>query len=319
LCPHACRLADDQVGACRVRRRRGERMETATFATSVEHLDAVERKPFYHYRPGTLALTLAAPGCSFACDYCQNFRLSQFGRSAEAPWRTVAVDPAALARRAADRGAALALSYSEPILALEMTLALAAAGRPLGVEVLWKTNGFLTAQALDRIAPHLAAVNVDVKSVDEATHRALTGAAPGPVLEAIAGFVAAGVWVEVSTPVIPGVNGRPDALRRIAEAICRVSPDLPWHLLRLNPDFRLTAARPTSPAELAEAAAIGRAAGLRFVYVERALGPEGRATFCPACGREVVCRDIWSTRSMALRGGRCSACQTAIPGRWELP
>jgi pyruvate formate lyase activating enzyme len=309
-------LADGAVGACRVRRRAGSHLETATFATTVRHLDAVERKPLYHFRPGTQVLTLAAPGCSFTCHYCLNYRLSQYGRIPEAPWQAEPVDPEAVVADAAEHGAAVALSYSEPTLAAELTLALAAAGRSRGVPVLWKTNGFITPEALERLAPCLAAVNIDIKAADDDRHRALTGAPLAPVLEALAGFVRAGVWVEVSTPLIPRVNADRAALRAIAEAVVRVGPQIPWHLLRFIPEFRMGRLPPTHPDQLREAAQLGRDAGLHYVYVERALGPSGRNTYCPGCGSEVVARDIWQARESFLVDGACPRCGYRIPGRW---
>jgi pyruvate formate lyase activating enzyme len=317
LCPHGCALADGALGECRVRRRRGDRLETATFVTSVRHLDPVERKPLYHYRPGRRVLTLASPGCSFHCHYCQNYRLSQFGRTPAAPWQAEAVDPEEAAAAAAAQGAALGLSYSEPSLAAELTLALAAAGRPRGVEVLWKSNGFLTVEAAAEIAPALAAVNIDLKSASEARHRGLTGAPLAPILEALRFFVRAGVWVEVSTPVIPGFNSDPASLRLLAEEVLRLGADIPWHLLRFNPEFRMRALAPTHPDTLGLAAAVGREVGLRYVYVERALGAAGRATCCPRCGHQVVSRGIWSTAQVALVSGCCPECGSPIPGVWE--
>ncbi len=317
LCPHACVLADGAVGLCQVRRRNGSHLETATFATAVRHLDSVERKPFYHYRPGRQVLTLAAPGCSFTCLYCQNYRISQFGRIPAAPWRAEPVGAAALVAAAAERNAAIALSYSEPGLAAEFTLELAAAGHAQDVEILWKTNGFLTAEALKQIAPCLAAVNVDLKAVDETRHRALTGAPVGPVLEAIAAFIAAGVWVEISTPVIPKFNADSRSLRNIAAAVRELGRYIPWHLQRFTPDYRLQRARPTQPAMLSEALAIAREVGLQYVYVERACGPAARSTFCPQCGHAVVTRDIWITRVVSLLKGACPVCGFLIPGRWD--
>jgi pyruvate formate lyase activating enzyme len=316
LCPHACALAEGETGACRVRRRAGPRLETATFATAVRHLDAVERKPLYHYRPGSRALTLAAPGCSFTCHYCLNYRLSQYGRVPEADGGAGPVDPEAVVAEAAGHGAAVALSYSEPTLAAELTLALAAAGRPRGVPVVWKTNGFITPAALERLAPCLAAVNIDLKAADDDRHRALTGAPLAPVLEALAGFVRAGVWVEVSTPVIPRVNADRGALRALAEAVARVGTHVPWHLLRFTPEFRMRRLSPTHPDQLGEAARLGRDAGLQFVYVERALGPSGRTTYCPGCGGAVVTRDIWAVREVCLVDGACPRCGCRVPGRW---
>ncbi|MCP4663125.1 MAG: AmmeMemoRadiSam system radical SAM enzyme [bacterium] len=316
LCPHACRLEDGATGLCGVRRRREGVLETATHASCVRHLDPVEKKPLYHYRPGTRALTLAAPGCSFTCHYCLNYRLSQYGRVPDAAWRAAPVDAAAIVAEAARQAAAVALSYSEPSLAAELTLELAAAAGPCAVDVLWKSNGFLTPAAVDVLAPCLAAVNVDVKSLDEKKHRALTGAPAAPVIETLARFAAADVWVEVSTPVIPGVNDDDGALRRIAQAIREVSADVPWHLVRFIPEFRMRRSRPTPVDVLRRAVDVGREAGLRYIYVERALGQEGRTTRCPDCDVAVVRRGVWTTEDVLLRGGACPGCELALPGRW---
>ncbi|GAA3250445.1 AmmeMemoRadiSam system radical SAM enzyme [Dactylosporangium siamense] len=316
VCPHACRLDDGETGLCRVRMRSGDAMRTATFATSVVHAGPIERKPFYHYRPGAQTLTLAAPGCSFMCSYCINFRISQFGRPSGSAWDAVPVDPQAVVARAADAGAVVALSYTEPSLAVELTLALADAGRHAGVPVVWKSNGFLTDAALDAVVPVLAAVNVDVKAADDTSHRALTGGALQPVLHAIRRLADAGVWVEVSTPLLPGVNDAPDDLRRIAESVAAVGESVPWHLLRFTPTFRMRREVPTAPDRLAEAAAIGRQAGLRHVYVERALGPAGRDTACPGCGDTVVRRELWGPVHSTLIDGSCPDCRTVLPGRW---
>ncbi|MFD1930521.1 radical SAM protein [Nonomuraea mangrovi] len=316
LCPHRCALVPGQLGACKVRRGAEGGLETATFATSVAHTDAVERKPFFHYRPGTPALTLAAPGCSFRCDYCVNHLLSQYGREPDLPWEATPVDVDDVVARAAAVGGCVALSYSEPSLAVELTLALAERGREQEVEVVWKSNGFLTAEAIEVVAPALAAVNIDLKGMDDARHRRLTGAPVAPVLAAIRAFHEAGVWVEVSTPLVPGVSSSEEDLREIAAAIAGIDPGIPWHLLRFTPAFRMGDTDPTGPEALAAAVAIGRAAGLRHVYVERALGPQGRATRCPGCGDIVIERGIWSLEASRLVAGGCPACGTNIGGRW---
>jgi pyruvate formate lyase activating enzyme len=316
LCPIQCRLADGQVGACKVRRRAGDRLETRTFATTVQHYDAIERKPLYHFMPGTSAITLAAPGCTFRCTYCVNHRISQFGRDDDVPWQAEAVDPGEIVALAASRGASIALSYSEPSLAIELTLALAALGRERGVGVIWKTNGFLTEAALALAGPALAAVNIDIKAADDVKHRELTGEPLGPVLASLRSLYDQGVWVEVSTPLIPGVSADPSDLARIAAEIASVDCGIPWHLLRFTPAYRRAGDLPTLPDALAAGVEIGRAAGLRYVYVERALGAAGRATCCPACGDTVIERDVWALREMRLRDGACGRCGTQIKGRW---
>jgi pyruvate formate lyase activating enzyme len=287
-------------------------LRTATYTAAVAHLTAVERKPLYHVRPGAQVLTVAGPGCSFRCDYCINSRLSQYGRDQDAPWLGEPARPAELAARAAAAGALLGMSYSEPSLAPELTLDLAAQGVP----VVWKSNGYLAPAAIEVLAPALLAVNIDVKAADEAAHRRLTGASLAPVWRAVEEFRAAGVWVEISTPLIPGTSADPETLRAIAARISSIDINIPWHLLRFTPDYRMRRADPTSPAALRQAREIGHESGLRFVYVERALGAEGRNTACPGCHAQVVYRGIWEMVQNVLRDGRCPECDSEIPGRW---
>lgn len=314
LCPHRCVLADGETGVCRVRRNSGHRLQTATFAATVTHLDAIERKPLYHFRPGSQVLTLAAPGCTLRCNYCLNHELSQYGRVEGIPWTGQAVDPAALLERAGRHRAAIGFSYTEAALAVELTVALS--GRD-DVPLVWKTNGFLTPRAVDLVAPLLSAVNVDVKAADEAAHQRLTGAALAPVLDAVERFRSHGVWVEVATPLIPDVNDDPRQWRRTADRLAAIDPDLPWHLLRFTPDFRMGRYPPTPPAALERAAEVGKEAGLRYVYVERALGDEGRRTRCPQCDTAVVDRGIWQTMTVALVDGACPRCHRTVAGRWD--
>jgi pyruvate formate lyase activating enzyme len=316
LCPFRCGLRDGETGACRVRRRNGDHVETASFNSSAVHLQPIERKPLFHFRPGSEVLTLAPPGCSFRCDYCVNHRVSQYGRDQDADLPHSPVDPVDVVRRAAAQGAAVGLSYTEPSLAAELTLELASAAAHRGVPVLWKSNGFLTPEAAGSLVGALDAVNIDVKSGDDRSHRRLTGAPLGPVLETVRLLHAAGVWIESSTPLIPGVNDGPGDLRAIADFVAGIDPGIPWHLLRLTPAYRMTDARPTPPSDLVEAVRTGRAAGLRHVYVERALGAEGRATRCPGCAAVLVTRHLWKLDENRLDSGVCPDCRTPLEGRW---
>ncbi len=198
-----------------------------------------------------------------------------------------------------------------------MTLEIAREATERGLDVLWKSNGFLTPAATKRLAPVLAAVNIDLKSVDEAKHRALTGASCAPVLATLAALREHGVWVEATTPLIPKINAAPDELRRIAASIAAIDPRIPWHLVRFQPEFRMRKARPTSVEALREAVDIGRGAGLHYVYVERALGAEARSTRCPSCEKVVIDRGVWECLEVHLQDGGCPHCGTQIPGRWE--
>ncbi|WP_433372136.1 AmmeMemoRadiSam system radical SAM enzyme [Actinoplanes sp. CA-142083] len=316
LCPHRCELAEGETGACHVRRHHRGRLETASFATTVTHLDPIERKPLFHVRPGSRVLTLAAPGCTFRCNYCLNHAISQYGREESVPWSARPADVAGLRARAVAERAAVGFSYTEAALALELSLAIA---EEPGVSLVWKSNGFLTPEAIDLIAPRLLAINIDLKAADERGHRQLTGAPLAPVLAAIERFRRLGVWVEVASPLIPGIADEPRHWRSMAGALADIDRDIPWHLVRFTPDFRMGRFAPTPPSSLAEAAAAGREVGLRFVYVERALGAEGRRTRCPTCDATVVDRGVWQTMEVAVVAGSCAGCGTDIPGRWEHP
>jgi pyruvate formate lyase activating enzyme len=316
LCPFRCALADGHTGACKVRRNRGGAVETATTSVAVQHVDAIERKPLYHVLPGSRVLTVATPGCTFRCSYCVNHRLSQYGRDSEAPWTGTPARPAELIARARAERALLGMSYTEPGLAPELTLALAELAAPHGIPLIWKSNGFLTPEAADLVAPVLTAVNIDVKAADDAAHRRLTGAPLGPVLDTVERFRAAGVWVEISTPLVPGTASEPAQLRAIARRLAAISTEMPWHLLRFTPDYQLVRAVPTSPQALATAVGLGHEAGLRYVYVERALGVAGRRTFCPSCAATLVERDIWALGVNKIVEGACPSCGEHVPGIW---
>jgi pyruvate formate lyase activating enzyme len=316
LCPHDCLLSEGGTGYCQVRRNHGSILETATGRPAVVHWDAIEKKPLYHFRPGTLALTIGASGCSLGCSYCQNFRLSQFGRSEDAAWRESPCSAEELVAAAAVQGASIALSYSEPSLAAEFTLKLSELARPAGVPLVWKTNGFITSEALEALAPCLSAVNLDIKAASEKAHLKLTGGPLWPVMESLRSLAASPAWLEVSTPIIPEVNDDPVSLRKIADSVVEAGCDIPWHLIRFVPDFRMKGYAPTHPEMLDRAMSIGREAGLNYVYVEAALGERGLSTFCKRCGATVVIREKWGSASVRLREGRCCECLQPVPGSW---
>lgn len=297
-----------------MRRRRGAGLETATLALPVRHRQPIERKPFYHVHPGRTTLTLAAPGCTFRCDFCLN---AAFAQAVPGPEEVGApLDATAIVAEAARAGLILALCFAEPTLAAEATLELGRAARGTGVAIVWKTNGFITPEAVARVAPVLAAVNIDLKAADDAVHRRLTQAPLAPVLAAIAAFREAGVWVEISTPLISGVTDDPGSVAALARTVRGFGPDVPWHLLRFHPDHRRVGPAPTPPQRLPEARAIARTESPSYVYVERVLGEAGRTTACPCCGEVVIRRHVGGLAESRLQHGHCLACDTRIAGRW---
>jgi pyruvate formate lyase activating enzyme len=315
LCPFHCSFDSDDLGRCRVRRRRGDQLETSTFALPVRHRQPIERKPFYHVRPGAMTLTLAAPGCNFRCDYCQNSSLAHAEPDEPGLPEIPAASLSAAVETAIRDGLILALSFTEPTLAAEATLALhhLAAGR---VPIVWKTNGFISPGAIERLAPALTAVNIDLKAANLESHLRLTEAPLAPVVKAMHAFAAAQVWVEISTTLVPGVNDDTHAVATMADIVAGVGLDTPWHLRRFHPDHQRQHTIPTSSDTLSRAARIARDAGLRHVYVERALGAEGCMTTCPTCNDKLILRRFGRLQENRMQDGRCLNCGATLPGRW---
>jgi len=322
LCPHRCALDSGEIGKCVVRRNLDGRLVTSANRIAVAHIDAIERKPLYHFVPGAEVVTLATPGCTFACRYCLNHGISQvaIGSEPNENPEIVELDPSLALHvgSAVERDRVIGMSYTEPSLAFELAMELFELAESAGVHVVWKSNGFLTPTAIDLVAPHLSAINIDVKAASDRAHRDLTGAALAPVLDAIARFRSHNVWVEVATPVAPGLAASDIDLDTISQYLISIDPAIPWHLVRFVPDYRMTRHPPTSVKSLCRARDRALSAGLQHVYVERALGADGRNTTCARCDAILVERGVWSLERSRVQDGRCPECSLVIDGRWTL-
>ncbi|HNW93761.1 MAG TPA: AmmeMemoRadiSam system radical SAM enzyme [bacterium] len=317
LCPHACRLADGQRGRCGVRQATPDglvSLNDGVLAAAAD--DPVEKKPFYHFLPGSRIFSVAAPGCNFTCRQCQNYHLSDDPRRDGVIGRRVA---AAQVVAAAEHAGcpAVAYTYSEPTVWFEFMLAMARAARARGLRNAVVSNAYISPAAQAELLPLLDAANYDLKSFGDDTYRTVYGGTLAPVLATITAAVRAGVWVEVTTLVIPGINDSDGELRDIACWLADLSPEVPWHLSAFFPTHRLTDREATPAATLTRARAIGRAAGLRFVYTGNIRDDEGGTTYCPGCGAAVITRDGFRVTACRLREGRCAACGGVLAGRWR--
>lgn len=310
LCPRRCGLDEGEDGWCGVRRRESDQLWTLAATPVIAQVDPVERKPLYHFRPGLRLLTLAAPGCTLSCRYCLNHRLSQAGRHGGS-WEPVRASAAALVARARAEGLGIAFSYAEPSLSIELFLEIAALAGDL--PLVWKSSGYVEQGPLDDATSSLHAVNLDLKAADDEAHRWLCGAPLAPVLRSLDRLREAGVWVELSTPLVPGLNDAPRQIAAMARVAARAGA--PWHLARFVPEHRLQDRPPTGPEGLAAAREIALDQGVSHVYIERALGAQGRQTRC-GCGAIVVERELWAAGRSRLVGGRCPDCGAAVPGVW---
>lgn len=320
LCAHGCVLSPGQRGLCRVRvNEQGVLMSSVYGRLVAREADPMEKKPLFHFYPGTDVYSVATVGCNFTCRHCQNHFISQYPREYDDRTLGERVSVGEVIREAQTLGCrSIAYTYTEPTVAIEYVLEIMEAAREAGLANVWVSNGYFTADASARIIPLLDAANIDLKGISDSTLRELTGAGVGPVLSTIERLVNGGVWVEVTTLVIPGVNDLPDEMRSTAEAVRGICPSIPWHVTRFFPAYQMSHLPPTPIETLEAAQRIGREAGLRFVYRGNLPG-QGESTHCPSCGAVVIRRSGVSLQSMELVEGSCGQCGASIPGVWGDP
>ncbi len=317
LCAHRCTIADGRRGRCGVRENRAGELVTLVYGRLVaENVDPIEKKPLFHVAPGSLSYSVATAGCNLRCAHCQNYSISQVAHGGgEIPGTFVAAE--AVVRAAVDAGCrSIAYTYTEPTVFFEYALECMGLARQAGLLNVFVSNGFLTEEATAEAATLLDAANVDLKAMREEFYREVCGAHLEPVLRTIRDLWQRGVWVEVTTLVIPGHNDSDGELREAARFLVSVSPDLPWHVTGFYPTYRLTDAPPTPAGTLQRARRIGLEEGLRYVYTGNRPGfSEGETTWCPGCGREALGRRGFAVHGRNLdRQGRCMGCAHPIAG-----
>jgi len=341
LCSLYCKIAPGRRGACGVRVNVDETLYTLVYGKLVaRHIDPIEKKPFFHFLPGSRSYSIATVGCNFRCLHCQNYEISQqpkqklppirdFGgenpevmcislrdAAAQIPGEDVAPEEVVLAaQRSGCRS--IAYTYTEPTIFFEFAYDTARLATDEDIANVFVTNGYTTEEALETIAPCLDAANIDLKSFDETAHKRMTGARLQPVLDAIRAYKRLGIWIEVTTLVIPGHNDSDAELRHIAEFIAGVGTDIPWHVTQFYPAYRLLDRARTPVVTLRRAREIGYEAGLQYVYEGNVPGEGGEDTYCYSCKARVVERHGLDLIANRLRDGCCSECGHSLPGVWR--
>jgi pyruvate formate lyase activating enzyme len=336
LCPHYCKIAPGHRGACGVRINRDGKLYTLVADRVVsQEVDPIEKKPFFHFLPGSSAYSIATVGCNFRCLFCQNWEISQWpkGRSGDAPdlvcpalaenptdWvMGRPVTPEGLVADAiARRCASVAYTYTEPTIFFELALETAKAARGAGLRNLFVTNGFIAPDALRMIAPHLDAANIDLKGFRDSFYKRVCGAPLQPVLEAIRLYKALGVWIELTTLLIPGRNDDEAELRDVAGFIKGdLGEEVPWHISRFFPAYKMEDV-PVTPVEtLRLAERVGREAGLKHVYIGNAPHAQWEDTCCAGCGVVLIRRAGLTLVENRLKDGACFSCRRPIAGVWH--
>ena len=334
LCSHFCIIKPGARGKCGVRENQpgagvGNLVTLVYALPAAMNVDPVEKKPLYHFLPGTRTFSFGTMGCNLSCTFCQNATLSQPPRLGQKISGHRA-EPADLVAAALEsRCQSISYTYSEPTIFFELVEDTARLARAKGLKNILVTNGFMSPDCLEAFGPDSAAepgliqaANVDLKGFTEAFYHERCGARLAPVLQNMAHMRRLGWWLEITTLLIPGLNDTPGELADMAAFIHdELGADTPWHLSRFHPDYKMTD-RPVTPHEtLLAARAAGRAAGLRFVYIGNASGPGFGDTLCPSCGAAVINREGFQAQASAQRGdmadGRCAACGHDIPGIWS--
>jgi pyruvate formate lyase activating enzyme len=321
-CGHCCPIPEGQPGVCKVRFNRGGTLYVPWGYTAGMQCDPIEKKPFFHAYPGALAYSIGMLGCDLHCAYCQNWVTSQALRDPNAISPPVEVSPEALVRDALDHGAKVIVStYNEPLITSEWAVAIFKEAKAAGLTTGFVSNGNATPQVLDFIAPWLDLYKVDLKSFDDRHYHELGGRI-GPILDSIRRIHSMGLWLEIVTLLIPGFNDSADELSRLTEFIASISPDIPWHVTAFHTDYKMQGEgqRNTSTDDLLGAAAIGRAAGLHYIYAGNLPGEVGawEDTRCPQCQETLVRRYGYHIEDYRLTPeGSCPRCSSAIPGRWS--
>jgi pyruvate formate lyase activating enzyme len=281
--------------------------------------DPIEKKPFFHVQPGALAFSFGMLGCDLHCSYCQNWVTSQALRDPQAISPPIDASAAALVTEAERLGAkAMVSTYNEPLITSEWAVEIFKVARSAGLLTAFVSNGNGTPRVLDYIRPWIDLYKVDLKSFDDKHYRQLGGRIE-PILRTIRRLHELGVWLEIVTLLIPGFNDAPDELERLTAFLASVSPDIPWHVTAFHKDYRMSDPENTTPEMLLHAAAIGKAAGLRYVYAGNIPGRVGdlENTRCHQCAALLVERYGYLVRNYRITAdGTCPQCGTSVPGRW---
>ena len=315
LCAHYCIIANGKKGICQVRENRDGTLYTLVYGrTTTQNVDPIEKKPLNHFYPGSRSFSIATPGCNLRCDWCQNWEISQMPREQH----LIAghdLSPAAIVSAAENSACrSIAYTYTEPTIFFEYSYDTARLAREAGIANVYVSNGYMTAEMLKLFHPWLDAANIDLKSFRDETYRKYTGAGLQPVLESLKKIHGYGIWLEITTLVISGVNDDPQELQEIAEFIAtELGTEVPWHISRFYPTYKMDRTPPTSPETIRQAVEIGRKAGLKYVYPGNLA--EETNTCCPACGKILIQRSGFGITSNQLDGnGCCSDCGEMIAG-----
>ncbi len=314
LCSHRCVIGDGKRGFCNVRVNLGGILYTLTYGKVIaRHVDPIEKKPLFHFLPGTFAYSIATMGCNFRCSFCQNWEISQYQDEGDSLPGSPLSPETAVEEASRSGCSSIAYTYTEPTIFFEYAYDIAILAHRKALKNIFVTNGYQTPEAIEKMKGVIDAANVDLKSFSEEFYRKVCSARLRPVLETIRLMYEAGMHLEVTTLVVPDLNDSEGELNQIAGFIADISPDIPWHVSRFYPNYQDHSTPPTPRQTIRRAAAIGREQGLRYVFAGNLPGEGDEDSICPHCGQVVIARSGYTIRSLRLKGNRCGNCGEVLP------
>ena len=317
LCPRRCVLAIGQKGFCRARKNIGGTLYTLTYGQPVAiHVDPIEKKPFAHVYPGSKSFSIATAGCNLRCKFCQNWEISQLDAEKVT---TQFVPPSGIVALAKKYGCkTIAFTYTEPTIFYEYMLDIAKLAQQQGVDCVMHSAGFINEQPLRQLAPYLKAANIDLKGFKEKYYSSFCEGSLEAVLNTLKVLKQEGVWIEITTLLVPGGNDNPQELRELCQWVKdNLGENTPLHFSRFFPMYKLTNLSPTPIASLKRAKDIAEDVGLKFVYVGNIPQGLGEDTFCPVCHTLLIKRIGYTILENNLINGKCPSCNSDIPGIWD--
>lgn len=317
LCNHRCLIPEGSTGICGVRENKNGTLITLVYNRVIaKHLDPIEKKPLFHFLPGSGSYSIATAGCNLKCRFCQNNDISQMPNDHGQIFGE-ALSPEMLVNEAVSGNAeSIAYTYTEPTIYYELASETARIASSKGIRNVFVSNGYMSEECLDDISNNLHAANIDLKAFNDEFYKNQCGARLEPVLNSIKKMVQMGVWLEITTLLIPGLNDSDTELEKIADFIFTLDPGIPWHISRFHPAYKLNNIMPTSPEKIQRAKEIGYRAGLQYVYTGNLPGDEGEKTSCHNCGTLLIDRYGFNVRANYIKKGKCYMCRTRIPGVW---
>ncbi|MBA1444194.1 MAG: AmmeMemoRadiSam system radical SAM enzyme [Gammaproteobacteria bacterium] len=319
LCPRKCVIPEGGAGDCRVRVNIGGKLLASTYGRpSAMHVDPMEKKPLYHFHPGSPVFSIATAGCNLHCLNCQNWQLSQSG--GEEIEKIFNADPVDLVALARDQGCeSIAYTYSDPVVFYEYVYDSSILAHEAGMQNVFITAGYINTEPLRRLCKVIDATNTDLKAFDDGFYRKTTGATLRPVLDALVTFREEGVWLEVTNLLIPTLNDDLSMIRRMAKWIrSELGEGTPLHFSRFHPMYRMRNLPPTPGETLDRARQEAMDAGLKYVYIGNISGHMGNSTYCPVDGTLLIKREGFLISEYNLTSdGRCPTCNEPVPGVWQ--